>query len=316
MLLLIIAIFALLLNSLGTTKLVYDPPLSSLEKTNTTSTSLLLEPTNATDASLVFSSTNGTDSDPSLQWQNTTNTTSLNSGQRYSCSEIFGTNLNAESCIDAIEQIGLTDDIIHTYGYRKTGDKWDYNVPQRWISSDGLCVVNVDLAWGEPVSRSSERMIGQGAVLVLRWCVGDQSQANTGGLASNLGGDNNLQVSLLGSEPTAICYATMSSSLKTSCANIVDNMPYDGLLQIFGPSSDPEASVQLPLTLTSTDGLCAMTISTLGRSDIASWWDMWQGAMQLNGVCVKAGKKGKNPAIDTRGWATNTLLKGAAIEEL
>ena len=48
-------------------------------------------------------------------------------------------------------------------------------------------MVNVDLAWGEPVSRSSERMIGQGAVLVLRWCVGDESQANTGGLASNLG---------------------------------------------------------------------------------------------------------------------------------
>ena len=43
----------------------------------------------------------------------------------------------------------------------------------------------------------------------------------------------------------------MSSSLKTSCADIVDNMPYDGSLQIFGPSSDPDSSVQLPLTLTS-----------------------------------------------------------------
>ena len=134
MLLLIIAIYTLLRNSLGTTQLLYDPPVSSLEKTNTTSTSSLLEPTNAMDASLVFSSMNGTELDPSLQWQNMTNTTSLNNRQRYSCSELFGTNLHAESCIDAIEQIGLTDDVIHTYGYRKAGDKWDYNVPQRWIS--------------------------------------------------------------------------------------------------------------------------------------------------------------------------------------
>lgn len=51
------------------------------------------------------------------------------------------------------------------------------------------------------------------------------------------------------------------------------------------------------LTPSIADGLCAMTISTLGLSDTASWWEMWQGAVQLNGVCVKAGKKGKNPAI-------------------
>ena len=48
-------------------------------------------------------------------------------------------------------------------------------------------MINVDLVWGEPVSRSSERMIGQGAVLVLSGCVGHKSEPNTGGLAHNLG---------------------------------------------------------------------------------------------------------------------------------
>ena len=134
MLVLIIAIFALLRNSFGTTQLVYDPPISSLQKATSTNTSLSIEPTNATDASLVFGSTNGTDLDPSLSWPNTTNTTSLDGRRLYSCSSLYGTNLRAESCIDAIEQIGLTDDTIHTYGYRGSGNKWDYNVPQRWIS--------------------------------------------------------------------------------------------------------------------------------------------------------------------------------------
>ncbi len=131
---LIIALFALLCNFFVTTQPVYDPPVSSLEKVNTTETLLLLEPTNATDASLVSGPTNGTDLDPLLQWQNTTNTTSLDAGMLYSCSNLYGTDLHSRSCIDAIEQIRLTDTNIHTYGYRKSGDKWDYNVPQRWIS--------------------------------------------------------------------------------------------------------------------------------------------------------------------------------------
>ena len=134
MLVLIIAIFALLRNSFGTTQVVYDPPISSPEKRNTTNTSLLLEPTNATDVSLAFISTNGTDLDLSFPWQNTTNTTTLNGGASYTCNRGFGINLNAESCINAIEQIGLTDDTMRTYGYRDTREKYDYNVPQRWIS--------------------------------------------------------------------------------------------------------------------------------------------------------------------------------------
>lgn len=43
----------------------------------------------------------------------------------------------------------------------------------------------------------------------------------------------------------------MSPSLKTSCADIVNTMPYDSILQTFGPPSDECASVHLPFTLTS-----------------------------------------------------------------
>ena len=138
MLVLIIAIFALLHKSLATTQLAYEPPISSIKKANTTDTSLLLEPINGTDASLVFGSTNGTHLDPTFQWPNTTNTTSLNSYSfpSYSCHAQYGVDLRAKSCIDAIEQLGLTDDTIHTYGYRKSGTRWDYNVPQRWISCE------------------------------------------------------------------------------------------------------------------------------------------------------------------------------------
>ena len=157
------------------------------------------------------------------------------------------------------------------------------------------------------------------------------------------GGENHLQVRLQQSSPTAICYGVLSPSLQSSCADIVDGMPYDFTLKRFGPSDDPRATVKLPLTLTSCtlipclsavptfwhshtpspqpprrrehldqsrrqsiltppidDGHCAMTISTLGGSDEAKWYDMWEAAVQLNGLCVREGKKGKNPAIGAK----------------
>ena len=61
-----------------------------------------------------------------------------------------------------------------------------------------------------------------------------------------------------------------------------------------------------------------MTISTLGYSDIASWWDMWQGAGQLNGVCVRTGKKGKNPAIgeSVRSFRSFLYIKVSCFQQL
>lgn len=151
------------------------------------------------------------------------------------------------------------------------------------------------------------------------------------------GRENHLQVSLQKSVPTAICYGIMLPSLRSSCANIVDTMPYDRYKNLFGPSDDPRVTVELPLTLTSgtfilclntvfavlpptpreslhvhhskveiiltppiADHLCQMTISTSGPSDQAKWYDIWQAAMQLNQICVRSGKKGSNPGLGAK----------------
>ena len=65
------------------------------------------------------------------------------------------------------------------------------------------------------------------------------------------------------------------------------------------------------LTPPTADGLCAMTISTLGRSDTADWWEMWSAAAQLNGVCVKAGKKGKHPGL---GESLRPFVRSSILE--
>ena len=55
------------------------------------------------------------------------------------------------------------------------------------MTDDGLCAVDVDLIFGKLVSRSSERMLGKGAVKVLEGCIGDGHRPNTGGVARDFG---------------------------------------------------------------------------------------------------------------------------------
>ena len=59
----------------------------------------------------------------------------------------------------------------------------------------------------------------------------------------------------------------MSPSLQSSCANIVDTMPYDSYMHYFGPGDDPEVTFKLPLTLTSgTFSPCLHALFTLYAS--------------------------------------------------
>ena len=85
------------------------------------------------------------------------------------------------------------------------------------------------------------------------------------------GRENHLQVRLQQSSPTAICYGVLSPSLQSSCADIVDGMPYDFTLKRFGPSDDPRATVKLPLTLTSCTLIpCLSAVPTFWHSHTPS----------------------------------------------
>ena len=133
---LVTACITLLTCSLVSTQGLNKPPPQGLSQ----------DPPNSTDTditpSLLLTPTTNNDTDPlsSLQWTPAPNTTATTSGTPsnlvYSCNgRMYGSNLRYQSCIDALEQIKLTDKTIHTYGYRNGRDMWDFNVPQRWISS-------------------------------------------------------------------------------------------------------------------------------------------------------------------------------------
>ena len=135
----IISILFLFRNLVLPAQAVYGPP-GLPSPTTSDAGDLLLKSvqTNATGRPpLIAGQKNSTGIDPPGQWQGAINATTSVGVINYRCNaELFGSNLRYQSCIDAIEQIRLTDDTIHTFGYRNTRQKWDVNVPQRRISRE------------------------------------------------------------------------------------------------------------------------------------------------------------------------------------
>ena len=52
------------------------------------------------------------------------------------------------------------------------------------------------------------------------------------------------------------------------------------------------------------DRRCALTITSTGPKDEASWWSIWAAAVNLAGVCARQGKQGREGGHGT----SNTLV--------
>lgn len=57
-------------------------------------------------------------------------------------------------------------------------------------------------------------------------------------------------------------------------------------------------------------GTCSITIDTTAPDDTASWYDLWQAAVALDGMCARAGKAGKSrflgECVQIRCWFFKT----------
>ncbi|KAL9127270.1 MAG: hypothetical protein Q9175_007774, partial [Cornicularia normoerica] len=85
------------------------------------------------------------------------------------------------------------------------------------------------------------------AALILQCAAGAESR---GGIASNIGGDNNLAVLLGTYQPTVQCRGTFGPEW-SSCRDILGDIPAGKTPLIFGPRSAPEVQQGLPLYIDS-----------------------------------------------------------------
>ncbi|CAF9943463.1 MAG: hypothetical protein ALECFALPRED_000407 [Alectoria fallacina] len=105
---------------------------------------------------------------------------------KFLCQERFGSNLNLQSCQSAALSIEYQLTTPYTWGPRDTAITYDFPMPQRWVSSDGTCIIEALLGPGSTFARASLQDLAMGAYTVVQKCV-EQKSPGEGGIAKDLG---------------------------------------------------------------------------------------------------------------------------------
>ncbi|CAD6587744.1 MAG: hypothetical protein ASARMPRED_003241 [Alectoria sarmentosa] len=143
-----------------------------------------------------------------------------------------------------------------------------YRLMGKMLKDEALCYLQPVLLNGAEFGSASLSQIRDAASdLVLR-CASSMEQ---GGIATNIGGDDNFALILGIYKPEVECRGRFPSSWK-SCTNILGQMPASTETLVFGPEEDPNAQVLVPHEIESYDKKCLGRIFYVKQeSDITSW---------------------------------------------
>ena len=131
----------------------------------------------------------------------------LHAGTSYICSQTFGSDLNFTSCESALSLIGL-DKTVHSFAERNAGVQADLYLPQRFISSDGECAIELVLESSAKIARASAENIAFASFVLARNCVA--KEPSSGGIARHIGAQF---MSFVFPHPVSLCPNFPRSSL-------------------------------------------------------------------------------------------------------
>lgn len=112
-----------------------------------------------------------------------------------------------------------------------------------------------------------------------------------GGVATGIGGDNNLALSLGIFSPNVQCRGSFGPKW-TSCRDILGDMPAGTTRMVFGPRNLPEVQQGLPVHVESSDEKCVMKVFSTGKSDVSYWYRIWEAVTAVFSICVRSGRGG------------------------
>lgn len=78
----------------------------------------------------------------------------------------------------------------------------------------------------------------------------------------------------------------------SACATILNTMKASTGQTRFVASGAGPADETLPQTLTEPTGQCTTTVGVTASEETSSWYDIWQAAVALDGMCARSGKAG------------------------
>ncbi|KAM0799149.1 hypothetical protein BDR22DRAFT_856881 [Usnea florida] len=249
---------------------------------------------------------------------NTTNVTNSSTmlGNRlinWRCETVFGISPHGRSCFEAVRRLAIVPGSAtrqFTWGPRSQGF-YDVPLPQRMISPDGHCLIQVTVGPESPTgsfARASQLQVQNGAAVVVNNCMIGQPYVQQGS-AWNFNDDGNIEVDVIPGDSffDGECYGTMPPLATASCRYILNHMSTSLATTVFGPNDDPESTTLLPYTVVSPDGRCALTITTTGPEDESDWYTIWNSAVFISGICVAQGKQGRQTRLGDKELLTVEL---------
>lgn len=190
--------------------------------------------------------------------------------------DLYGFNPNIADCEGAALFIPPDSDQM-TWAERHTGARYPFaRLPFAVFGDRAECFFRAIISGDRPTARASLNQFKSAAsALSLQCAASGQSQ---GGIARNIGGDNNLNVILSTYEPhhNIRCGRSENFGNAPSCENVLADMPATEEMTLFGPGTAPGIEEPLPQLIASADEKCFLRLFSTGRADWASWYSIWQ----------------------------------------
>ncbi|CAF9943056.1 MAG: hypothetical protein ALECFALPRED_010502 [Alectoria fallacina] len=157
------------------------------------------------------------------------------------------------------------------------------------MGEKALCYVQPVLIGHATSARATTNQVRNAAAAIRHRCASGGNLQ--GGIATNIGGDNNLAV-IMGAyrQPSAIqCRGTFQPV--NSCQDVLEDMPATTKAEVFAPPDNSSATVLLPQAVESDDALCLLRIFGT-PSDTASWYELWEATTAIWSVCTRQSRGG------------------------
>ncbi|CAL8580387.1 hypothetical protein XPA_006115 [Xanthoria parietina] len=216
----------------------------------------------------------------------------------------FGTGLNYDSCRDAFATFRYgSDNIPVLIGQRGTGT-YAHNLPWRWISGDGLCTFDVIKRSAVIAEETTGIEVARSAWNLMNKCVRDQG--GIGGIISGIGRTGGLSILIRKHDPAnVVCWnAPKQYYGPESCGHMLGHIKADiAPLVTWGPRNVPGVDRELPSTFGAAPPYnCQLRIMGIAPNTIdkMSYYDMWQTASALAGMCARFGKTGTHRHLGTK----------------
>lgn len=224
----------------------------------------------------------------------------------------YGYDLERQSCLDALLSIAPDSTTRHTYGARTRGN-FEVQLPYRFLSTDGLCAIDIEVVSGKSSDVSDWAEISEKAQQLVDRCVllVPNFRHTMGGSIRNVGSDGNLIIVLRSYVADVTCRSYPPYLDGGRCSNLLGTIPVGRKGVEFsrtGISGEGRMIIPEGKTFTESQHVCTATVDLIDQeADSCSWTDLWAGAVAVDRMCVQNGKAGMSFGHGKKGQLTIEL---------